>query len=300
MQSARQTARRLTAARGAVIMAGAFASRRAVAMGGDGRLGGPLRAAAGYALGELLWYALAAGAVWLLFYVALRAAMRRRRVSPGEPTARQVGREVAHSLRSIAVFGLVSLGVFLAARAGWTRLYYRVSDRGWAWLGLSVGVMVLVHDAYFYWTHRLMHHRRLFKFFHRTHHLSTSPTPWAAYAFSVPEALVQAGIGPLIVFTIPTHPLAFAAFMMWQVAFNVLGHCGYEIFPRWFLASRAGWVLNSVTHHAMHHEKFRANFGLYFNVWDRLLGTNHEEYEERLARATGAEAGPGQAVVGKT
>src|SRR5262249_45556771 len=126
--------------------------------------------------------------------------------------------------------------------------------------------------------------------FHRTHHLSTSPTPWAAYAFSAPEALVQAGIGPLIVFTIPTHPLAFAAFMLWQGAFNGLGHRGYASFPRWFLASRAGWVLNSVTHHAMHHEKVRANYGIYFNVWDRLMGTNHPDYEGRLARATGAAA----------
>jgi sterol desaturase/sphingolipid hydroxylase (fatty acid hydroxylase superfamily) len=49
----------------------------------------------------------------------------------------------------------------------------------------------------------------------------------------------------------------------------------------------AGRVLNSVTHHGLHHEKFRANFGLYFNVWDRLMGTNHPEYEGRFERATG-------------
>ncbi len=48
-------------------------------------------------------------------------------------------------------------------------------------------------------------------------------------------------------------------------------------------------MLNSVTHHALHHEKFRANFGLYFNVWDRLMGTNHRDYEHRFAQAT---AGP--------
>jgi Delta7-sterol 5-desaturase len=147
--------------------------------------------------------------------------------------------------------------------------------------------MIVVHDAYFYWTHRLMHHGRLYRAFHRTHHLSMSPTPWAAYAFSPAEALVQAGIGPLIVFTMPVHPAAFGLFMVWQIAFNVFGHCGYEIFPRWFLGSRAGTLLNSVTHHALHHEKFQANFGLYFNVWDRLMGTNHPEYERRFELATG-------------
>ena len=96
---------------------------------------------------------------------------------------------------------------------------------------------------------------------------------------------MQAGIGPVIVFTIPVHPAAFGIFMVWQLTFNVLGHCGYELFPRWFLSSPAGWLLNSVTHHALHHEKFRANFSLYFNVWDRLMGTNHPDYERRFERA---------------
>jgi sterol desaturase/sphingolipid hydroxylase (fatty acid hydroxylase superfamily) len=196
------------------------------------------------------------------------------------------------------VFGLVTLAILVAARAGLTRLYWRIEDYGWGWLLASVAAMVVLHDTYFYWTHRLMHHRRLYRLIHRTHHLSTSPTPWAAYAFSPAEAMVQAGVGPLIVFTMPTHPLAFAAFMFWQIAFNVLGHCGYEIFPRWFLRSPLGWVLNSVTHHALHHEKFRADFGLYFNVWDRLMGTNHRDYERRFANAVwGSRDWPAAAVV---
>jgi sterol desaturase/sphingolipid hydroxylase (fatty acid hydroxylase superfamily) len=72
--------------------------------------------------------------------------------------------------------------------------------------------------------------------------------------------------------------------MVWQIAFNVLGHCGYEIFPRCFMRTPLGWLLNSVTHHAQHHEKFRANYGLYFNIWDRLMGTNHPDYEAKFTR----------------
>jgi Delta7-sterol 5-desaturase len=262
-------------------------------MGTVDKVGRAAGASLGEAVGDLVWYALLAGAAWLVFYVAFRAALRHRRVSRHDPAGRQVAREVLHSLRSIAVFGLVTGAVVFAAASGWTRLYWRVSEYGWAWLVLSVGVMVLMHDTYFYWTHRLMHHRLLFRLVHRAHHLSTSPTPWAAYAFGPAEALVQAGVGPLIVFTIPTHPAAFAAFMAWQIAFNVLGHCGYEVLPRWFLRSGAGVVLNSVTHHALHHEKLTANFGLYFNVWDRLMGTNHSSYESRFETATGGRDGAG-------
>jgi sterol desaturase/sphingolipid hydroxylase (fatty acid hydroxylase superfamily) len=244
-----------------------------------------VQAALGPTLGKLFWYALLASATWLAFYVLFRSRLRHRRVAPRDPAAGQVRREILHSLRSIAVFGLVTAAVLFAAASGWTRLYWRVDNYGWAWLVASVGVMVLMHDAYFYWTHRLMHHPRVYRLVHRTHHLSTSPTPWAAYAFSPAEAVVQAGIGPLIVFTVPTHPLAFGAFMVWQITFNVLGHCGYELFPRWFMQTPLGRLLNSVTHHAQHHERFRANYGLYFNLWDRLMGTNHPDYEGRFERA---------------
>ncbi len=36
----------------------------------------------------------------------------------------------------------------------------------------------------------------------------------------------------------------------------------------------------------MHHEKPNGNYGIYFNWWDRLMGTNHVDYEDRLAELT--------------
>ena len=251
------------------------------------RLGIAAGAGGGSVVSDGLWYAGAAGLVWLGFYVLFRRAAAPRKVVPRPPTARQMGRELAHSLRSLLVFGAVTAAVVFAALGGHTRLYRRIDDHGWAWFAASVGLAVLVHDTYFYWTHRLMHHRRLYRAFHRTHHLSTNPTPWAAYAFSVPEAVVQAGVGPLVVCTIPMHGTAFLLFMAWQIGFNVLGHGGYEFFPRWFLDTRAGRLLNTPTHHALHHEKFLGNYSLYFNVWDRLMGTNHPDYRTRFVRAAG-------------
>lgn len=250
------------------------------------KLARSIQALLGSSISDLLMYVFLALGVWLFFYVVFRGKFPHRRLSRAEPTRRQVSREVLHSLRSIAIFALVTGGVVFAGYSGWTRLYLRWNAYGGWWFFVSIGVMVLLHDTYFYWTHRMMHHPHLYRWLHRTHHLSTNPTPWAAYAFSPAEALIQAGIGPLIVFTIPVHPMAFGLFMAWQIAFNVFGHCGYEIFPAWFMRSRVGMILNSITHHAQHHEKFRANFGLYFNVWDRLMGTNHPEYEARFEQAT--------------
>jgi sterol desaturase/sphingolipid hydroxylase (fatty acid hydroxylase superfamily) len=47
------------------------------------------------------------------------------------------------------------------------------------------------------------------------------------------------------------------------------------------------YLLNTPTNHIMHHESMRGNFGLYFNFWDRIMGTNHPGYEQRFAEVTG-------------
>jgi lathosterol oxidase len=247
------------------------------------RLWRAIRAAPAISVGDAVWYAALAGTAWLLFYVLFKRLVVHRKIVPRFPTWRQLGWEIAYSLRSLAVFGLMGSFVVFAGYSGWTKFYGRIDQHGRGWFFVSIALVILLHDAYFYWTHRLMHHPRLFRRMHRVHHLSTSPSPWAAYSFSVLEAVVQAGIGPLAAFTIPMHPSAFLVFMTWQISFNVLGHCGFEIFPRWFLSTWMGKFLNTPTHHAMHHESFRANYGLYFNFWDRLLGTNHPQYEERFA-----------------
>ncbi len=231
-------------------------------------------------------YLIAAGTAFLFVRFLMQRWFRHRRISPFEVRDGQVRLEILQSMRTIAVFGVVHGLIVFAILSGWTRMYRRIDEYGWVWLLLSMGIMLVVHDTYFYWTHRWMHHPRWFKFMHRTHHLSISTTPWAAYSFSPWEAIVQAGIAPLIVFTMPVHPVSFGLFMLWQMSFNVAGHCGYEIFSQRFMQGRWGRIFNSVTHHGLHHEKANGNYGLYFNLWDRLMGTNHAHYEARFNELT--------------
>ena len=63
---------------------------------------------------------------------------------------------------------------------------------------------------------------------------------------------------------------------------NVMGHAGVELMPRGLADSRwFGWI-NSTTHHDLHHATFNYNYGLYFTWWDKLMGTEHPAYRERL------------------
>ena len=169
-------------------------------------------------------------------------------------------------------------------------MYFEVSDHGWGWFMVSIVLALLVHDTYFYWTHRLMHLPRLFPLFHRIHHLSNNPSPWAAYSFAPAEAVLQAGIFPLMVMILPIHPLAFVLFTLWQILFNVVGHTGFEFHPRWLMKTPLWFFLNTPTNHVMHHETMRGNYGLYFNIWDRLMGTSHPDYESRFREVTSRTA----------
>lgn len=236
-----------------------------------------------------LRYLLFAGVAWLLGYWIFKSRWSHRKIISKFPGSPEVWREIGYSALSMVIFGMVGAGTVYAHRQGWTQLYGKMGKFGMVWFWVSIGCAIVIHDAWFYWTHRLMHHRRLFRWFHRVHHLSHNPTPWAAYAFSPLEAFVQALIFPLLVFIMPMHGLAFGLFMMWQIPFNIAGHTGYEFHPRWLMRSPLRYILNTPTNHIMHHEKMRGNYGLYFNYWDRLMGTNHEEYEKRFCEVTSRE-----------
>ena len=193
----------------------------------------------GIALENWIRYALFAGIAWLLAYLLFKKRWWLRKIIQRDPTSSDVRREVKYSLLTALIYGLVGSATIVLARHGGSQFYGRIESHGWAWFIGSIGIAIIVHDTWFYWTHRLMHHRRLFRLFHRVHHESTNPSPWAAYSFAPLEATVQAGIFPLLVFTLPMHPLAFFAFMIWQITFNVIGHTGYEYHPH-----RPGGVVN--------------------------------------------------------
>jgi sterol desaturase/sphingolipid hydroxylase (fatty acid hydroxylase superfamily) len=243
----------------------------------------------GIALETWVRYFVFAGIAWLLAFVWFRKRWWRRKIIQRLPSSGDMRREMGWSALTAVIYGLVGAVTLWLAWFGWTQIYFKIGQHSRAWFWSSIVIGIFVHDAYFYWTHRLMHHPRLFRWFHRVHHESTNPSPWAAYCFGPLEAVVQAGIFPLLVCIMPMHLIAFMLFMFWQIFFNVLGHTGFEYYPRWLIDSWVGKFLNTPTHHVQHHEKLRGNYGLYFNYWDRLFGTNNPGYEARFREVTRRE-----------
>ncbi len=142
--------------------------------------------------------------------------------------------------------------------------------------------MLLLHDAYFYWTHRLMHWKVIFKHVHKLHHEFTNPTPFTSYAFHPLEGLVQIGILFVIVFTIPHHSSAVSIFFGYALIINLNGHTGYEFSPRWYMKHRALKWINTSLHHNLHHQNVKSNYGFYFNFWDTIMNTTHKKHTEHF------------------
>lgn len=232
-----------------------------------------------------------AGMAFLIFYVWKRSNWHNKKIQLSWPSPGDYNREVIYSLVTTVIFAGVGTLIFLTPFQQYTQVYTTVEEFGLGYFVMSIGLMLLIHDTYFYWTHRAMHHPRLFKWFHRVHHRSVNPSPWAAFAFHPLEAVVEAGIIFVIVFLIPVHPLAVALFLLLMTVYNVYGHLGFELYPAGFAASRIGRWINTSVNHNQHHHYFKGNYGLYFLWWDRWMGTLRTDYEKEYEQvATRAQA----------
>jgi sterol desaturase/sphingolipid hydroxylase (fatty acid hydroxylase superfamily) len=215
----------------------------------------------------------------------MRTSLRTRKIQERKATLADVRRELLQSLRSCVVYDGNTVSIVWLINNGHID---RVGPSlGWLTdLVLLVGILA-AHDAYYYWSHRAMHHPLLFKHFHRAHHRSVTPTPFAACSFSIPEALVMGVflIGWLWLFPAPRWVIF--TFLAWQIVRNAMGRARFELMPSWWLSSRVTNWINTTTHDDLHHAgSFNHNYGLYFTWWDRLMGTEDPNYAERFAAVT--------------
>ncbi len=219
----------------------------------------------------------------LIFYVAFKRQWQFKKIQSAFPESKDFAREIGYSIGSMLIFGLIAYAILIYPPIASHTLEYRdIHAYNWAWYGSAFFIMLVVHDSYFYWTHRLMHHPKLFKYFHLVHHKSTNPSPWAAYAFHPLEAIVEAGILPVLVFTLPLHITHIVIFFFIMIVYNVYGHLGYELYPKGFSKSSVGRFINTSVNHNLHHQYFKGNYGLYFLWWDRWMGTIRKDYDQRF------------------
>lgn len=227
---------------------------------------------------NILRYTVIAGIAFFIFYKWFPAYFSKNKIQAKIAKSKDFIREIRHSAQTTVVIAVVSVLVFSTSLAQYTQVYFDLSEKPLLWIPLSVILMLIIHDTYFYWTHRAIHHPKLFKHIHLVHHKSNNPTPLASYSFHIFESIIEGLIAPILLLTLPLHPISLLVFSSISFLFNVYGHLGYEIMPKWFRKSFLFEILNTSTHHNIHHAKFKGNYGLYFRFWDRVMGTEHSDY----------------------
>lgn len=243
---------------------------------------------------SLLKYFIFAGIPFLIFYKLFTDRFQQAKIQQRTAKRKDFSREIRHSLQSSLVFVLLLIVLIATPLVQYTRIYENITDYPIWWMPVSLVFMLIVHDTYFYWLHRLMHLPALFSTVHAVHHKSVVPSPWATRAFHVFEALAEYMIAPIVLFLFPAHVFTLMAFGACVMLINVYGHLGYEIAPKWFRHTWAFEILNTSVHHNLHHSKFKGNYGLYFRFWDRLMKTENpdyvKEYDKVQAKRFGTSA----------
>jgi Delta7-sterol 5-desaturase len=228
-------------------------------------------------------YLLMASITFILFYLAFKKVIHYKKIQHRFPHFNDYAREIGFSILTVCIMAFVpALILGTPSVAKHTKFYTDINQHGIAYFILAFPLMALMHDTYFYWMHRLMHHPRLFKVFHLVHHKSTNPSPFAAYSFHPLEAVVEAGIFIVFVFTIPVHLYHLLFFFLFMIIYNVYGHLGWELYPKGFNRHWLGRWINTSVNHNLHHQYFKGNYGLYFLFWDRLMGTIRSDYDEKF------------------
>ncbi len=240
---------------------------------------------AGNFIKEFVRYLLGALLLWAVLHHLLRHRLAHR-VIAGWPSASDIRREIAYSLSSMLVFAGVGSVIVAMVISGHMVVYRDPALYGWAWLLLSLPLMIVWHDFYFYITHRWLHSPAMFRRFHGVHHRSRNPSPWAAYAFHPVEALINGGVVPIALLVLPLNFWVVVLFGVHQILRNAHGHAAVETMPRGFTRHLLGRHFTTTTHHHLHHETAKGNYGLWFTWWDRCCGTERKEYQARFDAAT--------------
>lgn len=138
----------------------------------------------------------------------------------------------------------------------------------------TLGALVLlyvVYDFFYYWLHRILHHRSIYAFVHKHHHRQMAPSRGNLDAINVhPFELISGEYNHLFTLFLITryvtnvHALTILVFVLLSGLLASLNHTRADVkFLRLYL----------VAYHDIHHYQPNTNYSQYFPIWDVIFGS---------------------------
>jgi ring-1,2-phenylacetyl-CoA epoxidase subunit PaaE len=210
---------------------------------------------------------------YFIFWVAFGKKLGNRKIQLSKRAGwSQIKEEIGASLLSF-VGSTVFMFIILTFRDnGWTKFHTETGKFGLMYEVLTVVVMVLISDTWFYWSHRTMHHPSIYKYVHALHHRSLDVNPYTSTSFHMIEAIwLTVWILPMVMI-MPVSMTALGVVQVLGTLNNLKSHLGYELFPKFFTVPPFN-MLVTATNHSLHHTQYNGNYGLFFRFWDIACGT---------------------------
>ena len=221
---------------------------------------------------------LVAGGLHLYFYTFRRQGAERKfdprgldRNNPRFFARDQVWDNMLWSCASGVAFWTVYEAGFMWAYANdLLPFYLRVNEHP-VWFAITLFMIPFWASLHFYFVHRLLHWKPLYRMAHALHHRNDNTGPWSGLSMHPIEHLLYLS-SILIHAALATHPLHILFHMQWNTLGAAVTHTGFETAtfrdrPLLFLGS---------FHHQLHHRYYDCNYGNPYMPWDRWLGSNHD------------------------
>ncbi|HET8709980.1 MAG TPA: sterol desaturase family protein [Spongiibacteraceae bacterium] len=224
-------------------------------------------------------------ALWMLFFVITGIAVgiaqgffRARKIQPKGFRWEIFRKEILFAIISITVSATI---ISFITNKLWEHGIITSNKEpasGWV-IFLEFTLSFFMFDTYFYWLHRWMHQKPVYKWVHKLHHMSTSPNFLTTLSVHPLESLINGGFVPLFLSVFTVHDDTLKFITPCNIIMGLYVHSGYEFLPRWWNKSWLTKWFITTTFHDQHHKYFNYNYGGYTPIWDYICGTVRAKYE---------------------
>jgi ring-1,2-phenylacetyl-CoA epoxidase subunit PaaE len=219
--------------------------------------------------------------VFIIFWVVLAGFLSNRRIQTSKRAGfSQIKDEIYNTILVTIASTLFTGIIFYFRDAGWTRFYTDTGRYGWWYEALAVIIILLASDSWFYWTHRWLHHPKIYKYIHAVHHKSLDTTPYTTFSFHPIEGVLNTVWVLPMVMIMPVSLFALGIVQVLGMFNNIKSHFGYELYPKFFANVFPFNQLITSTHHNIHHTRYNGNYALMIRFWDVVCGTEINNTQE--------------------